>query len=155
MADVVDAVTRSRMMAGIRGKNTKPELLVRHALHRLGYRYRLHAKSLPGKPDMVFPARRAVVFVHGCFWHRHSCHLFKWPTSRVEFWQTKINRNRQKDAESNAALLQAGWRILTIWECALKGRTRLPLEQVIEQAAAWLDAEAPALEITGNNAPSR
>jgi DNA mismatch endonuclease (patch repair protein) len=138
MPDVVDRETRSRMMAGIRGKNTQPELLIRRALHRLGFRYRLHVASLPGKPDLVFPKQHAVILVNGCFWHCHECHLFKWPSSRVEFWRTKITRNREKDAEASVALVRAGWRVLTVWECALKGRTRRKEEDVIADVAKWL-----------------
>jgi len=138
MADVVDRQTRSRMMSGIRGKNTKPELLIRKGLHARGFRFRLHDKLLPGKPDLVLPKYSAVIFVHGCFWHGHDCHLFKWPESRREFWRNKITRNKAKDAESYAILKKEGWYILTIWECALKGRTRRPQEQVLETAADWL-----------------
>ena len=148
MADVVDPATRSRMMAGIRGKNTKPELLIRHALHRLGFRYRLHD---PGLPDMAFPKHRAAIQIHGCFWHGHHCHLFKWPTSRVEFWQKKITRNREKDAESVAALSASGWRVLAIWECAIKGRTRRPLQEIVETTSTWLKSGSGNLEIEGNN----
>ena len=93
MADVVDRKTRSRMMSGIRGKNTRPELLIRKGLHARGFRFRLHDKRLPGKPDLVLPKYSAVIFVHGCFWHGHDCHLFKWPQSRREFWRKKITRN--------------------------------------------------------------
>ena len=151
MADVVDPATRSRMMAGIRGKNTRPELLIRHALHRLGFRYRLHDPGLPGKPDMAFPKYKAAVQTHGCFWHGHHCHLFKWPTSRVEFWQKKITRNREKDAENVAALTADGWRVLAIWECAIKGRTRRPLQEIVETASTWLKSGSGNLEIEGNN----
>ncbi|HEY2961664.1 MAG TPA: very short patch repair endonuclease [Pyrinomonadaceae bacterium] len=138
MADVVDSETRSRMMAGIRGKDTQPELLIRRALHRRGFRYRLHVASLPGKPDLVFPRQHAVIQVNGCFWHCHECHLFKWPSSRVQFWRTKIMRNREKDAEASAALVRAGWRVLTVWECAFKGRTRRKEDDVITDVATWL-----------------
>ena len=97
MADIVDKKTRSKMMAGIKGKNTKPEMLIRKALFAKGLRYRLHDKNLPGKPDLVFPKYKAVIFVQGCFWHGHDCHLFKWPTSNKEYWRNKINRNREVD----------------------------------------------------------
>ncbi|MGE7470053.1 very short patch repair endonuclease [Bosea sp. NPDC003192] len=140
---------RSRMMSGIRGKNTKPEMIIRRGLHALGFRFRLHEKKLPGKPDLVFPGRKAVIFIHGCFWHGHDCNLFKWPSSRVEFWQAKIFRNREIDAAAEAALLAAGWRVAAVWECALKGRTRLPLEVVIGQCAAWLRSEEASLTIRG------
>jgi DNA mismatch endonuclease (patch repair protein) len=138
MPDIVDEETRSRMMAGIRGKNTRPELVLRRALHKRGFRYRLHVASLPGKPDMVFPGQHAVIQVNGCFWHCHECHLFKWPSSRVEFWRTKILRNREKDAEASIELVRAGWRVLTVWECAFKGPTRRKEEDVISDVATWL-----------------
>lgn len=138
MPDVVDRQTRSRMMAGIRGKNTRPELWLRQSLHRLGFRYRLHVVGLPGKPDIVFPRKRAVIQVHGCFWHRHDCHLFKWPSSRPEFWRSKITRNSEKDVETLDALVKDGWRVLTIWECALKGRARLDADEIIDDVKEWL-----------------
>jgi DNA mismatch endonuclease (patch repair protein) len=138
MADVVDSRTRSRMMSGIRSKNTNPELLIRRGLHARGFRFRLHDKRLPGKPDLVLPKYSAVIFVHGCFWHRHDCHLFKWPKTRREFWHKKLLRNQEKDVESYASLKKDGWYILTIWECALKGRTRKPLDKVLDMAADWL-----------------
>lgn len=149
MPDIVSPEKRSQMMAGIRGKDTKPELLVRKALHSRGFRYRLHDKRLPGKPDMVFPRYRAVILVNGCFWHGHDCHLFKWPSSRAAFWHKKINRNREKDAENMEALKRAGWRVLTIWECALKGRTRRVLDDVTEVAAAWLESGCGKKQIEG------
>ena len=138
MVDVVDSKTRSRMMSGIRSKNTKPELLIRKGLHARGFRFRLHDKRLPGKPDLVLPKYSAVIFVHGCFWHRHDCHLFKWPKTRREFWYKKLLRNQEKDVESYTSLKKDGWYILTIWECALKGRTRKPLDKVLDMAADWL-----------------
>lgn len=148
MADVVDPATRSRMMSGIRGKNTKPELLIRTALHRHGFRYRLHC-GLPGKPDICLPRYRAVIFVHGCFWHGHNCHLFKWPATRPEFWRRKIQRNREVDRAALERLLADGWRVGTVWECALKGRNRWPLDEVIKQCADWLVAGGPCLVISG------
>ena len=138
MTDVVDKKTRSRMMAGIRGKNTKPELLIRKALFRKGFRYKLHDKSLPGKPDLVFPKYNAVIFIHGCFWHGHDCHLFKWPSTRKEFWENKINRNKEVDARNYKALKDDGWLILTIWECAIKGKNKIGLVEAVDQAAGWL-----------------
>ena len=149
MTDVVSPQVRSRMMSGIRGKNTRPELLIRRSLHRLGYRYRLHRKDLPGKPDLVLPRYRAVIFVNGCFWHGHDCHLFKWPSSRADWWRAKITKTRETDAASRQALAAMGWRILEVWECALKGRTRHPLEQVIAQIDAWLHSDSRALVVRG------
>lgn len=152
MADTVSPETRSRMMSGIRGKDTKPEMILRRGLHALGFRFRLHDKRLPGKPDLVFPKYRAVIFAHGCFWHGHDCHLFKWPSSRPEFWLAKINRNREADARSEALLAQDGWRQCIVWECAMKGRTRLPLEDLIAECALWLRTDLPRMEIRGRNA---
>lgn len=138
MADVVDAATRSRMMAGIRGKDTRPEMILRRGLHARGFRFRLHDRRLPGSPDLVFPGRRSAVFVHGCFWHGHACPLFRLPATRQEFWRAKIEGNAARDEAAEAALLAEGWRVLTIWECALKGRGRLPVETVLDRAAEWL-----------------
>lgn len=149
MADVVDAATRSRMMSGIRGKNTKPELMIRKALHARGFRYRLHC-DLPGKPDICLPKYRAVIFVHGCFWHGHGCHLFKWPKTRPEFWREKIGRNRQVDERALADLAETGWRVAQVWECALKGRRRLQPDAVADSLAHWLRRDDPSLEIEGS-----
>jgi DNA mismatch endonuclease, patch repair protein len=120
MADVVDAATRSRMMSGIRGKDTKPEMIVRRALHKAGFRYRLHEKKLPGKPDIVLPKYKTAIFVHGCFWHGHGCKDFKWPKSRVEFWRDKIEGNVARDRREMAALGKMGWQVLIVWECETK-----------------------------------
>lgn len=139
-------------MSGIRGKNTKPEMILRRGLHGLGFRFRLHDKRLPGKPDLVFPKYRAVIFAHGCFWHGHDCHLFKWPSSRPDFWLAKINRNREVDVRSEALLAQDGWRQCIVWECAMKGRTRLPLEELIAECALWLRTDVPRMEIRGRDA---
>jgi DNA mismatch endonuclease (patch repair protein) len=151
MADVVPPAVRSRMMAGIRSKNTKPEMLLRSGLHARGFRYRIHVRELPGKPDLIFPSRRAAIFVHGCFWHGHDCHLFKWPKSREDWWRAKIFRNRQVDCRSVAALSAAGWRVGVVWECALKGRTRMPLQAVIDACDFWLQSSLPLFEIRGGS----
>lgn len=149
MVDIVPADVRSRMMSGIRSMNTKPELLLRKSLHARGFRFRLHDPNLPGKPDIVLPRYRAVIFAHGCFWHGHDCHLFKWPKTREEFWQKKIARNRAVDAKTLAALRKTGWRHALVWECALKGRTRLSLEQALALLEDWLKSDAEHLEIRG------
>jgi DNA mismatch endonuclease (patch repair protein) len=149
MTDIVDRATRSRMMSGIGGKNTKPELLIRSGLHGQGFRYRLHHSGLPGKPDLVFASRRAVIFVNGCFWHGHRCHLFKWPSTRQQWWRDKINGTRRRDRTALGRLVADDWRVLTIWECALKGPGRQSLAQVISQTARWLDGKKPVHEITG------
>lgn len=137
------------MMAGIKGKNTKPELLVRKGLHALGFRFRLHSKDVPGKPDLVLRKHRATIFVHGCFWHGHSCHLFKMPSTRIEFWEAKISRNRTRDQEVKDQLRESDWRRLVIWECALKGKTRLDFDTLVQRAAQWLWNGDPDAEIAG------
>lgn len=151
-ADVVTPEARSRMMAGIRGKDTKPELLIRSALHRAGFRFRLHLASLPGKPDLVLPRYRATIFVHGCFWHGHGCHLFRWPATREAFWREKIGRNIARDGQQMADLAVAGWRVAVIRECALKGKTRLPFPDIVEALGLWLKSDEKVLEIQGDEA---
>lgn len=136
-------------MAGIRGKDTAPELALRHALHARGFRYRLHVRWLPGKPDLVFPARCAVIFVHGCFWHGHDCHLFKWPQSRKTFWHDKISGNRARDERDEMILSGDGWRVAQVWECAFKGKARLNLSIVADKCAGWLRSSRKKLEIRG------
>lgn len=137
-------------MAGIRGKNTNPEVILRKALHGRGFRYRLNVKGMPGKPDMVFPGRRAVLFAHGCFWHRHDCHLFKWPSSRKQFWQEKLNANAERDLRNIEALKGADWRVGIVWECAIRGKHRQPFEDVIDACADWLAGDANWLEVRGD-----
>ena len=117
MADVVDPATRSRMMAGIRGKNTRPELLIRKALHARGFRYRIHCKDLPGNPDLCFPKYRAVIFVHGCFWHRCPRCALGLPKSNTDYWSEKFERNVERDRSKETALLGLGWKVHTVWEC--------------------------------------
>ena len=141
---------RRRNMARIGNKNTKPELAIRSILHQKGFRFRLHSTLLPGKPDLVFPKYRAVMFVHGCFWHGHGCHLFKWPKTREYFWREKINSNIERDRKRSSELLDAGWRVATIWECALKGRSRLPLAMVGETCANWLRSNEAELGLSGD-----
>lgn len=136
-------------MALIRGKDTQPELSIRRALHALGFRYRIHDKNLPGKPDMALARFKAVIQINGCFWHAHNCHLFKWPSTRKQFWQNKIKGNKERDARNAISLEKAGWRILTIWECALKGRTRRLLKEVVCSTAEWLESEQSDMEIKG------
>lgn len=151
VADIVSPEKRSRMMSGIRNKNTHPEMIIRKGLHAQGFRYRLHYSALPGKPDLVLPKYNAVILVNGCFWHWHDCTLFKWPTSRVEFWRDKITGNRKRDIENHRKLLESGWRVLTIWECALKGRERYKPDEVIEIAKKWVLSDSCEAEIRGKN----
>lgn len=136
-------------MAAIKGRNTTPELTIRKALHGMGFRYRMHAKDLPGKPDLVFPKYRAAVFINGCFWHHHDCHLFKWPGTREDFWREKIGRNEANDTRSLAALAGAGWRTAVVWECALKGRTKLKPEAAVQLLAEWLRSDKDTITIRG------
>lgn len=121
--DTLTPAERSRRMAAIRDRDTKPELRVRRLAHRLGYRFRLHRVGLPGRPDMVFPARRKVIFIHGCFWHRHpdpACPLARLPRSRLDFWVPKLEANRARDQATEARLADMGWSVLTLWECQLR-----------------------------------
>jgi len=123
--DDVPAVV-SRRMSRVTKKNTKPELVVRRLAHRLGYRFRLHRRDLPGTPDLVFPSRRKVIFVHGCFWHRHGCRLSgRVPQIRVDYWRPKLDRNVQRDHEAQAALADQGWHVLTVWECEVRDNVAL------------------------------
>ena len=117
MADVVSAEKRSQMMAGIKGKNTRPEILVRRALHHRGFRFRLHKRDLPGRPDIVLPQYKAVIFVNGCFWHGHNCRYFKLPATNTDFWREKIGANQDRDALKAKQLINLGYRVLTVWEC--------------------------------------
>ena len=139
--DVLTPEQRQRCMARIKGRNTKPEVVVRKALFSLGFRYRLHDKRLPGTPDLVFPKYHAVVFVHGCFWHGHGCKLFVVPATNTAFWMQKIAGNRSRDARALHELRALGWRVLTVWECALRGRERLPLDEVARNIARWLRSQ--------------
>ena len=151
MVDVVDKKSRSRMMSGISGKNTKPEMLIRKGLHRRGFRYRLHKSDLPGKPDLVFPKYKAIILVNGCFWHQHDCHLFKWPSTREEFWRKKILGNKARDERNLKIYSELGWKVLVIWECAIKGKTRRPLSEVIETAVEWLQLDTQNSEVSGRS----
>ncbi len=155
MADVVSRQKRSEMMSGIKGKNTKPEHFIRKALHARGYRFRLHKKGLPGKPDLVLPKYNAAIFVHGCFWHGHDCHLFKWPQSRPEFWRTKIKKNRENDEKTLSSLHKQDWRVLVVWECAIKGKERLGAERIIDGIVGWLHSDESYDEIRGSGGGSR
>lgn len=118
-------MNRSEMMAAVRSKDTKPEMLVRRLLHKSGYRYRLHRPDLPGKPDLVLPSRKKVIFVHGCFWHQHDCAFSHVPKSNLSYWAPKLLRNQARDREHIAALRAAGWKCLVLWECQLTKPDRL------------------------------
>lgn len=145
MADIVDSATRSRMMAGIRGGNTKPEMVLRCGLHRLGFRFRLRVRTLPGRPDLVLPRYRAAIFVHGCFWHRHpGCRYATTPATRPEFWAAKFATNVARDRRSREALLAADWRVATVWECALRGDVA---EETVRAVANWLPGSTSLIEL--------
>lgn len=149
MTDVHDPETRSRNMAAIRGRDTKPERLLRSVLHRAGYRFRLKS-GLPGKPDLVLPKYQAAIFVHGCFWHMHDCPRFKYPGgANAGFWQMKLERNAQRDIEVSELLHASGWRQFVVWECTLVGKGRLDLGVIVEKMGAWLASGAETGEIAG------
>lgn len=141
--DIVDPATRSRMMSGIRGKNTKPELTIRRLLHAAGFRFRLQRKDLPGKPDLVLPKYHVAILVHGCFWHMHDgCHYFRLPTTRTEFWQNKLGGNRLRDSRSVVLLNEVGWRVLVVWECAVRDLDEAVLLRGI---TGFIKGENPAM----------
>lgn len=150
MVDVHSPEQRAANMRAVRNKDTSPEITVRRLLFARGFRFRLHVRSLPGSPDIVLAKHKVVVFVHGCFWHGHGCHLFKVPSTRTDFWLSKIQGNRDRDYRDATNLLTTGWRVLTIWECALKGRYRRSAPEVVEQIAQWIltaDPAVPRLDI--------
>lgn len=147
MSDVVSPEKRSMMMAGIRGKNTKPEFLIRKSLHARGFRYKLHDQTLPGRPDMTFPKYHAVLFVHGCFWHRHTCKLFRWPQSNKDFWRKKLTDNSKRDKEQIQKLTESGWRVITIWECAIKGKKEQEIRKLTDDITLWLLSDKTNREI--------
>ncbi len=132
-------MSRSEMMSRIGHKDTRPEIIVRSGLHRRGYRFSLHSRKLPGRPDLVLPRHRTAIMVHGCFWHAHEgCPYFRIPGTRADFWTGKLMRNRTRDGEVRNALANAGWRVLTIWECAVR---TLPADRLIDCIILWLKSE--------------
>lgn len=144
------------MMSGIRGKDTNPERLVRSMLHSAGFRFRLHVRDLPGKPDIVLPKYRAVILVHGCFWHRHDCPAFRMPATRTSFWRKKLNGNQLRDERNRAALISRGWRVMTVWECSMRGKGSISDLQLIGRISRWLDSpRAKQREIAGRQTRSR
>jgi DNA mismatch endonuclease (patch repair protein) len=147
MTDIVDTATRSRMMSKIKGKNTKPEKMVRSALHAEGYRFRLHRKDLPGNPDIVLPKYRAAIYVNGCFWHGHECPLFKWPRTREEFWRTKILENMHRDQKNYQKIMSMGWRVCVVWECSIRSRSYETQNASMQKLTEWLNAGSSFYEI--------
>lgn len=149
MVDVLTPEQRKLNMSRIRSKNTKPEMILRQGLHRRGFRFRLHSKGLPGRPDLVFPRYQAVILVHGCFWHGHNCLSFKFPATHPEFWLAKIRKNRKRDILTLRDLFAAGWRTMVVWECALKGAARRPLDEVLTICEQFLRGDLAAAEVLG------
>lgn len=140
MVDIVDIETRKRMMSGIKNKHTKIEIIVRKSLFAKGFRYRINDTNLPGKPDLVLPKHNAIIFIHGCFWHKHSCSLFRLPSSNQEFWHAKIDGNVARDIKTVNQLTATGWRIAVVWECSLRGKKSLGIKSVSNQLETWLNS---------------
>jgi DNA mismatch endonuclease, patch repair protein len=147
--DTVDKATRSRIMSSVGQKNTGAETTLRSSLHKEGFRYRLHVRSLPGSPDLVFPRFRAVIFVHGCYWHSHGCYKSTVPKSSRTFWTEKFKANRNRDKRNINLLLERGWRVMIVWECALLGKCSLPLCEVAARVRAWLHSGCSKEEMSG------
>ena len=142
MTDTLSPEARSALMSRIRAKDTKPEVYVRRLVHSMGYRYRLHRRDLPGTPDMVFPSRRKIIFMHGCFWHLHDdpkCKLARMPNSNQAFWKPKLERNRERDKANRAKLETLGWEVLVIWECQVRNKDPEPLRQ---QVRVFLESQS-------------
>jgi DNA mismatch endonuclease (patch repair protein) len=150
MTDVLTTAQRQLNMSRIRGKDTKPEMLVRRGLHARGLRYRLHDRKLLGRPDLVFPKYNAAVFVHGCFWHAHGCALSKLPATRQGFWHSKLQGNAERDRRSIVALTASGWRALVIWECALRGPDRVDRATLLDAAEQFIRHGLKALHELGS-----
>jgi DNA mismatch endonuclease (patch repair protein) len=153
MPDTVTPETRSRMMAAIKAKDTQPELAVRRGLHAMGFRYALHSNRFPGRPDMVLAKHRAVIWVNGCYWHGHPCGAAKLPSSNESYWHPKIERTRARDLRNAEAVEAAGWRHLTIWECALRGKHAPGIERVLEAAALWIVSGTSSASISRDSIP--
>lgn len=147
MADIVDAAKRSRMMAGIRGRDTKIEVSIRKALHARGFRYRTDVRELPGRPDIVLTRWGAVIQVHGCFWHVHDCGLCRIPSTRPDFWREKLGGNETRDRRNRQMLLDAGWRVATVWECAVRGKGPGAPAAVAEALDGWIRGDERTIEL--------
>jgi DNA mismatch endonuclease (patch repair protein) len=145
MTDIVDKATRSRMMSGIHAKNTRPEIFLRNSLHALGFRYRLHAKNIPGKPDVVLPKYNALIEIYGCFWHGHGCRYCKTPSTNTRFWKNKFSENQRRDKRNLGRQMEAGWRCLVVWECAIRMSQRSSATlDAVSLAAQWLTGSSNA-----------
>jgi DNA mismatch endonuclease (patch repair protein) len=153
MVDVLTSKQRQLNMSRIRGRDTKPEMLIRRGLHSRGLRYRLQDRKLPGRPDLIFSRYHAVIFVHGCFWHGHDCPMFHMPATHQEFWSQKIEENRSRDVKVHDALLAIGWRVLTLWECSLKGSARWPFESILDASVEFIQGCEITRTISGKLPP--
>lgn len=149
MVDVLTADQRRFNMSRVRNVDTTPELLLRRGLHARGYRFRLHRRDLPGRPDITLPKYKSVIFVNGCFWHGHECPMFKIPETRQEFWVAKIRRNRERDAHVLSSLAALGWRAFVLWECSIRGSGRRPMDAVLDEIIVWLDGNDSRGELAG------
>lgn len=151
MADIVSKETRSRMMSGIKSKDTKPEIQVRKYLFAEGYRYRINNRGIPGNPDLSLKKYNAVIFVNGCFWHGHEhCDLFRIPKSRIDFWTKKIGGNIERDTKTVQRLTDSGWRVCIVWECALKGKYKLEPKSLVKAITGWIESGVSLKEFRGN-----
>lgn len=142
MADVLTKEQRRLNMSRVKGRDTKPEMIIRRGLHAKGLRFRLHRRDLPGRPDLVLPRHQAIILVHGCFWHGHGCHLCKTPQTRTGFWKSKIAKTVERDQRTIETLVREGWRVLIVWECALRGSGKIPIEQLLEECEAFIQRSA-------------
>ena len=149
MTDVHTKIIRSKNMAAIKGKNTKPEIKIADALRKRKIKFKTHLKDLPGNPDFVLKDFGAVIFVQGCFWHEHHCHMFKWPLSRTEFWKEKIHKNFLRDKRNERLLKQEGWWILKIWECTLNGKKKMDFDVLMDKVENWVRYEKCNKSISG------
>ena len=147
--DIVSPEKRSRMMSGIHSKNTKPEMRIRQALHARGFRYRIHSPEVYGKPDIIMKKHNAIIFIHGCFWHGHDCPLFRLPKTRTEFWQKKIDTNRERDKKVYSRLRDEGWRIAIIWECSMRGKGKMDFLTLVDILAEWIESDQETLTLHG------
>ena len=146
MPDKFSKETRSRMMSGIKNKNTKPEIMIRRELFGNGFRYRLHNGKLPGKPDLVLKKYMAIVLIHGCFWHRHNCRYFVWPKSNIKFWRKKINGNKRNDQKAIKELQSMGYRVCVFWECVTRDQVLFP--KAIKKLVKWLPGKNKLMELS-------
>ena len=147
MSDRLTPAERSLRMAAVRQKNTGPEIFVRQLIHRAGFRFKLSNQQLPGSPDILLVRWRKAIFVNGCFWHGHDCHLFKLPATRTAWWAEKVHGNRLRDQRAEAELAKAGWRIVTVWQCALKGKHKLGVSALQELLVEAIQSRAQSIDI--------